>query len=233
MKPASGRQLLAVNLILVVAIGVLLSRPSFPRWLTLEAYGRREQTPRLEAQQRLIREYAYRHQTEAHTLIVGDSVVKSCPWPVDRLTHDGTTTHALYYELQALLDARGIPYDRIIFWVGTWDMMQKRSVDTYVEDTVGLVDLAQAHVREVILLGPMPSATVRTTTIANRAHVMAVANAVQQLRARLPDITVVDMGEFREMAAHRSDTDALYLDTLHISRAGFDLLNDQFLHLMF
>lgn len=232
--PASPRQLLAVNAIILLAVASFLAQPYFPTWLQPTTYGlapRSASANRLMLAQLSAAESISHVTGDSHVLIVGDSVVSSCPWPIDKLSRPGMSTQGLRAQLTPVIENQS--YDHIIVWAGTWDMMQGKSVERYVEDAAQLVADAREHGAEVILIGPMPSSTVGQMTPENRMNVVAVASAVRQLRARLPETQVVDMGAFRELASTQPRTDTLFLDNMHISRDGFALLNAEFLHLRF
>ncbi len=232
-KAASARQLLIVDVVLVLAVAGHGYRPHLPRWIKPEQYGlwpRVAETGALRAQRiRLARRTA---ATAPHdTLLVGDSVIKTCPWPADRLGHPAYTTEALLEALRRFLPGR--TYGCIVLWTGTWEMMRGMPVEAYVEHATAMFTLAQAHANRVVLIAPMPAATPHTASAEQRANVAAVASAVTQLRARLPDGVLVDMTDFRAAAERPGRPDELFLDNLHINSTGYELLAADFLHLDF
>ena len=229
---ASLFQLLGINVVLILATGTIILRPYFPTWATPQEYGLLRRPPaaapswlgtpegrRLRAELR----------RDSRMLIVGDSVVKSCPWLIDKLSYPGMDTRGLYVQMQSFLADR--EYEHIVLWTGTWDLMRGRPYTEYVDEMVAMAHLAKQHAAHVTVLSPMPTATDETLTPKSRANVTAVASAVRELRARVPWATTIDMTEFRAMAENTQRMEILFLDNLHISRQGYEVLNAKFLQL--
>lgn len=231
-RPATWRHLLAADAALVAAVVALFGRPYLPSALKPEQRAFAAAAARVRTSALALRQApdAPPRAPASETLIVGDSVIKSCPWPAERLGSPGMTSTALLSELCKFLQAEGgRHYARIVLWPGTWDMMQGMSVDQYVANAVAMLDVAQAHADTVVLLSPMPAGSRRSVTSQNRRNVLNNASALAKLRVVLPGNLMLDMGAFRANAENTHHMRELFLDNLHISQLGYHLLAAEYL----
>lgn len=220
-----GTQLFAVDVALVCALAIMWSRPYLPTWAKPELYGTNGRGTTSGVAWPALQRIGLRASVQgrkAHTLVVGDSVVKSYPWPADKLSHPGATSQDLSAILRGFLP--GHEYERIILWPGTWDMMQRIPVETCVANAVEMARIAQQHAETVVLITPMPAGVPGATAAEHRANVEAAAAAADLLRERLPDVLLVDAGEFRALALRERRMKDWFLDNLHVNHRGFAAL---------
>lgn len=247
LNALSFRKLLFVYAGMLAAVALLMNRSALPPWAKIEFLGYRSLSAANAKTLQSLERGKVISLRGSPTLVVGDSQVEHWPWSTDRVCFHGWSAAALDNLLAVSLGDRH--YAQIVLWPGTAELAFGGSLEAYANGVVRLVGLAREHTDLVIVVGPMPydaadAAKLRANLtevarLAGRPDPEAAAadlldetetlvpRAVALVRARLPDVPVYDLSEFRAAAIKDGLRARYWGDALHLNPTGLRALGHE------
>lgn len=248
-SPATGRELLWINLWILLAIAFLLNRHRLPVWLLPEYRHMAELVQMHDASVQALRDLMRPDRIRlghSLTLIAGDSSVCACDWPTDVICFNGATPAQLTERVREQLGAlpprkyglwRSRSYKEILLWTGTAFLAKEGEIEEYVTSLQNLVTLAAVHAERVVIIGPMPfDLTLPKNPRAEYFRQMPditwntyqiTEECVASVSDTLPNVPLLDLTPFQANIVQAGRLDELYVDGIHLNEAGCALLQEE------